>query len=127
MHRSRRPGWFPMASHHRRPGDACRSARATTMDRSSVWGLVVAGGSVLVSAARAGSVELTVRHACSLILPLAVIAFPEVSEVTFRRSWRGLAHGGEAPAPAAVIRLAAWGLLIVLVLVHHCWGFPGVR
>jgi len=97
------------------------------MDRSGVWGLVVAGGSVLASAARAGNAELTVRHACSLILPAAVIAFPEVSDVIFRRSWRGLAHGGEGPAPAVVIRLAAWILLIVLVLVHQCWGFLGVR
>ena len=97
------------------------------MDRSGLWGLVVAGGSVLVSAVSARSVELTVRHACFLILPLAAIAFPEASDDVFRRSWRGLAHGGEGPAPAVVIRLAAWVLLIVLVLVHHSWGFLGVR
>ena len=97
------------------------------MNRSGVWGLIVAGCSVLVSAASARNVEITVRHACSLLLPLAVIAFPEVSDVLFRRSWRGLAHGGEGPAPAVVIRLAAWILLIVLVLVHQCWGFLGVR
>lgn len=97
------------------------------MDRSGVWGLIVAGCSVLASAASARNVELTVRHACSLLLPLAVIAFPEVSDVIFRPSWRGLAHGGEGPVPAAVIRLAAWALLIVLVLARHCSGFPGVR
>lgn len=97
------------------------------MDRSGVWGLVVAGGSVLVSAASARNAEFTVRHGCSLLLPLVVIAFPEVSDFIFRRCWSGLAHGGEGPAPAMVIRLAAWVLLIVLVLVHHFWGSFGVR
>lgn len=97
------------------------------MDRSSLWGLVVAGGSVLVSATSARNAELTMRHGCSLLLPLVVIAFPEASDSVFRRSWSGLAHGGEGPAPAMVIRLAAWVLLIVLVMVHHSWGFFGVR
>jgi hypothetical protein len=97
------------------------------MDRSGVWGLVVAGGSVLVSAARARIAELAVRHGCSLLLPLVVIAFPEASDFIFRRSWSGLAHGGEGPTPAMVIRLAAWVLLIALVMVHHSWGLFGVR
>lgn len=97
------------------------------MDCSSLFALLVAGGSTLTIGVSTGNFELTVRHACSLILPLVVIAFPEVSDFLYRRSWAGLAHGGEWPAPAAVIRLAAWVLLIVLVLVHHSWGSLGVR
>jgi hypothetical protein len=97
------------------------------VDRSSLLALLVAGGSTLAIGVRTGNFELTVRHACFLILPLVVIAFPEVSDFIYRRSWAGLAHGGEGPTPAVVIRLAAWLLLIVVVLVHQYWGFVGVQ
>ena len=97
------------------------------MDRSSLFAPLVAAGPALAIGVRTGNFELTVRHACSLILPLVVIALPDVSDFLFRRSWAGLANGGEGPTPAVASRLAAWLLLIVLVLVRQYWGFLGVR
>lgn len=61
---------------------------------------------------------MPVRHACLLLLPLAVIAFPEAIEAGYRRSWRGIGHGDDGPVPATMIRIVAWGLLIILVVAH---------
>jgi hypothetical protein len=90
------------------------------MDRMTVASLLFAGASVLASAVHNGNVATSARHACALILPLAVIAFPEAIDAGYRRSFRGSAHGGEGPTPAILIRVAAVCLLIVFVAVHHC-------
>ncbi len=127
MHARRRRRPRKWLNHARRPRDRDRSARLTTVDRSRLLAFLVAGGSTLAIGARTGNFELTVRHACFLLLPLVVIAFPEVSDFLFRRSWAGLAHGGEGPTPAVVIRLAAWLALFMVVLFHQYWGFVGVQ
>jgi hypothetical protein len=90
------------------------------VERVIVAALLFAGASVLASAIHNGNATMAARHACALLLPLAVIAFPEAIEAGYRRSFRGSAHGGEGPTPAIVIRVAAWCLLIVLVVIHHC-------
>jgi hypothetical protein len=89
------------------------------VDRVTVAALLFAGVSVLATSV-SGDGSVAARHACMLLLPLAVIAFPEAIEAGYRHSRRGFAHGGEGPTPAIVIRVVAWGLLIVLVAAHHC-------
>ena len=89
------------------------------MDRATVVALLLGGGSVVASYVGDGNMGAAVRHGLALLLPLVVIAFPEAIDIHFRRSWRGHAHGGEGPAPAALIRPVAWFLLITLVVVHH--------
>ena len=90
-----------------------------TWDRSSKLALLLASGSVLVNHVSMGNLEFTLRYACALVLPLGVILYPEESDYIFRRSWHGIAHGGEGPAPAAIIRVAAWILLIAITLIPH--------
>jgi hypothetical protein len=70
-------------------------------------------------AANTGSAEASARHAGMLLLPLAAIAFPEAMDAGYRRSCRGIAHGGEGPTPAILVRIAAWVLLVVSVAAHH--------
>jgi hypothetical protein len=58
---------------------------------------------------------------------LAVIAFPELVESSFRRSWRGRAQGDSNPAPATVMRVVGCLLLITLVAAHHFLALGGVK
>jgi hypothetical protein len=89
------------------------------MDRGTFLALLVAGGSLTASALREAGPAPTLRHGFAMVLPLAAIAFPEMIEFGYRRSWHGIAHGGEAPAPAAAVRGVAWFLLVVMVLLYH--------
>ena len=96
------------------------------MDRVTIAALIVACASVIVSSIFHHDAELPVRHAFALVIPLALIAFPEAIEAGFRSTLRGMAHGGEGPTPGSIMRFVAWGLLVVLVVVHHSMGFVRV-
>ena len=92
------------------------------MDRVTLAAIAVACASVAVSAALHPDVALPVRHAAALVIPLTLIAFPSANEAGFRSTFRGVVHGGEGPTPAALVRIAAWVLLVILVVVHHAIG-----
>lgn len=92
------------------------------LDRVTIAALVVAGVSVAVSFGVHPRAEVPIRHAFALVIPLAIIVFPGIIEAGFRGSYRGRAHGGE-PTPEVFIRVAAWVLLGVIVIVHHAMGF----
>lgn len=93
------------------------------MDLVTIAALVFAIASVVVSMIFHGNSEAPVRHAFTLLFPLALIAFPEAMEASFRGTFRGMAHGGEGPTPGSLLRFVAWGLLVILVVVHHSMGF----
>jgi len=95
------------------------------LDRVTILALVVAAGSMAVSAIFHGSSEFTVRHGLGLLFPLAVIAWPEILDRAFRHSRHGFSHGGEGPAPSAVIRVVAWVLLVTMVTAYHAMAFSG--
>jgi hypothetical protein len=60
----------------------------------------------------------TFRHAASLLLPLAVFAFPQYLEAGSRMAWRGEGRFG-VPAPAIILQVAAGLALVALIAAHH--------
>jgi hypothetical protein len=96
------------------------------MDRVTIAALVVACASVILSVVLGHDAEQSAGHALLLVVPLALIAFPDAIEAGVRHSFRGTGHGGQGPTPGCFIRVAAWGLLVVLVIVHHTLGFARV-
>jgi hypothetical protein len=93
-----------------------------TLDWATLLALAIAAVSVVVSALVRGNPAVTFRHVCVLLLPLAAIAWPEFLDGVFRHARSGYVHGGEGPAPALLVRIAAWILLSVIVVVHHIVG-----
>lgn len=91
------------------------------MERMTIAAFVVASASVIVSWVYHHDAKWPFRHACGLVLPLVIIAFPEAMETAFRSSFRGRAHGGE-PTPGSIMRVVGWGLLVILVVMHHWVG-----
>jgi hypothetical protein len=89
------------------------------MDRITIAALIAAFGSVLTSLAMNHDTASAFRHASVLLLPLAIIAFPESFEGGFRCTFRGMAHGGDGPVPSTMIRISASILLVVAIVVHH--------
>jgi hypothetical protein len=89
------------------------------MNRATIAAVFVACLSVVIGVASRENPETLVRHACLLILPLAVIVFPEALEAGFRSTFRGQTHADASPTPGVLLRVAAWGLLLILVVVHH--------
>jgi hypothetical protein len=96
------------------------------MDRVTIAALVVATCSLCASFVFQRDAALTVKFAIALLIPLAVIAFPEACEAALRSTLRGRAHSDERPTPSFMVRLAAWVLLVVLVVVHHSLTFARV-
>jgi hypothetical protein len=88
-------------------------------DRATIPAFVAAGASLTASLLVGDSIERMVRHAVALIVPLALIAFPEIADAAFRRSWSGFTFGGEGPTPATMIRVGAGVLLVVFIGTHH--------
>jgi hypothetical protein len=105
---------------------ALRGDGEQVLDRVTLTSLLVATASVLASAVAWGDVGYTVRHVCSLVVPLAVIAFPECLDVGFRRSWSGFPHSGAGLAPGVVVRVGGWLLLLTLIAVHHYLAIAGM-
>ena len=97
-----------------------------TLDRVTIPAFVVAGASLVVSAFFHGNLAGTVGYGCFMVLPLSVIAWPEVADAAFRHSWSGFTHGGEGPTPAPPLRVAAWALLLTVIVVHHFMAFRGI-
>jgi hypothetical protein len=95
------------------------------MERVTIAALTVACASVAVSLLYHHNAEMPVRHAFTLVLPLAVIAFPEAVEAGFRSTFHGRAHGGDGLAPGSITRWVAWALLACLVIAHHAVGLAG--
>jgi hypothetical protein len=89
------------------------------MDRITIAAAIFAGASVVASLLTGHDSGATSRHAFMLVLPLAVIAFPQLLDIGFRNSWDGMSHGGEGPTPGGILRIGAWLLLIALVIAHH--------
>jgi hypothetical protein len=87
---------------------------------------VVAGASLLFSALNDLPSGTIVQHGIGLCILLAFIAFPDVAARAFRHSWQGRAHRGPEPQPAVFVRIAAWMLLITVVVMHH-WRFSNPR
>jgi hypothetical protein len=89
------------------------------MDRTTIAALIVAFASVLASLAMDHNTVSTFRHASILLLPLAIIAFPEPFEDGFRCTFRGMAHGGDGPIPGTMMRISAWILLVAAIVARH--------
>jgi hypothetical protein len=87
--------------------------------------MVVAGASITVDALWGQSGVGTLFYGCGLALLLSVIAYPEVAEAAWRSSWDGFVHRSVGPAPESLIRLAAWFLLVTVIVVHHYMAFTG--
>lgn len=56
---------------------------------------------------------------------LSLIAYPEVAEAAWRSSWDGFVHQGVGPAPELLIRIAAWFLLVTVIVARHYVAFTG--
>jgi hypothetical protein len=92
------------------------------MDAVTITAVVVASVSVLSSVLIHDSLAMAVGHAIALLVPLVIIAFPESIDSGFRSTFRGLTHDSGGPTPGILLRVAAWALLIAVVVVHHSVG-----
>lgn len=88
-------------------------------DRSVASAFVLASISLAISALLGDNARRICVHVMCLGFPLTVIAWPDMIEALFRVSRSGFVHGGEGPTPGVLIRVAAWLLFVVIVVVHH--------
>ncbi len=95
------------------------------MDRATVAALVVAATSVIASLVSGQSEVHCAFYGLWLIVPVLIIAYPEIAEWAFRTSRSGFVHGGESPVPPTMIRASAWVLLVVIIVVHHSMQYVG--
>ncbi|HEY1068595.1 MAG TPA: hypothetical protein VGE52_20895 [Pirellulales bacterium] len=82
------------------------------MDRSTAAALGLAGLSVVAILILQQNVMPAVRLAFALVLPLALIAFPEALATGF-----SMAEGSKDSTPPAFIRFTAWLLLVTMISV----------
>lgn len=97
------------------------------MDRGTWAALIIAGASVATSAWFHFTPLGTVRYACALLFPLAVIAWPAAFESAYRRDRSGPSTGGEGPVPAGMVRVVAWLLLLTMIAARHVAIYHGVQ
>jgi hypothetical protein len=96
------------------------------MDRHVIIAAGVATTSVVVSFLRFDHARLAVLHAMSMIVPLALIAFPDAFDAAFGRLVRLVAKDANPATPAIMLQVSGWLLLVAIVATQHV-GMPWSR
>ncbi|MEW4562888.1 hypothetical protein AB1K70_10210 [Bremerella sp. JC770] len=86
-------------------------------DRGRIAACAVAGTSLVVHLLVSLNVQAVASHALFLLLPLSVIFWPEHCNRMFRLSSEGRVHATTEPAPAMMLQLVGWILLLVVCTI----------
>ena len=102
------------------------ATRTCALDRGTLAAIVIACVSIAASGLAGHDARVTAGHAVLLAISIGIIAFPDVINMGYRRTYQAMAHGSE-PTPALLVRIAAWILLLVLVISLHASGGMRMR